>query len=437
MRPFEWLLAILTLAATLTLFLRPRPAALAWLFCLLALTAFTLHALREGTHWQLYPLYLAVLLTVALLARPSSPWLALAPLSLTAASLALAWALPIFHLPAPTGPYAVGTRTLHLTDPNRHRPLVAQLWYPAQPTGPLAPYLNPAEIKPRFRYLSLVRTNARQDAPIAAQAPRLPILLFGPMWGGRRTQYTFLAEDLASHGYLVAVIDHPGNAALLQLPSGAVLPGTLATALQDLHTPAAITALWNHELTVWLADNRFVLTTLLADPSLAPRIDPTRIGALGHSFGGAAALNLLGQDPRVLSALNLDGWTFAGLTTRTTQPALLLYSAAPAAEDPIPETLPTAPDQDSQLERADRILVDANLAQHGGLKAYVQGSQHMDFTDQTLLSPLQRLTHTGPVPGPRMRQLTRTLVLSFFDQTLKARNPNPTLPNYPELRHTR
>lgn len=431
MRPFELLLSILTFFTALTLF-RTRPPQLAWLFCALTLSLLTLHILREGPHWQLASLYAALILVAIFLFRPNPhPWIAGAAITLTAASLALSWALPLFHLPAPTGPYAIGTRTLHLTDPTTHRELVTQLWYPSEAAGVFAPYLNPVEIKPLFRYLALIRTNAHQDAAIAGK--ELPVLLFNPSWAGRRAQDTFLLEDLASHGYLVAAIDHPGNAARVQLANGRVVRSTMAKALDEQPTPQAVIDLWNRELAVWTRDSRFVLDNLLANPTLAPHLDSTRAGAAGHSFGGATSLSLLGQDPRIRSAINMDGWTFAGLDYRTTQPILLLYSAPPATQDPEPETLPNGPAQSDQLERTDRLLVDANLHKYGGLKAYVQGSQHQDFTDQTLVSPIQRLTYTGPIPGQRMRQITREIVLGFFDQTLKHRGK---LPTYPELRWT-
>jgi predicted dienelactone hydrolase len=437
MRPYEILLAVLTLSASLIPLTRLRSPLLGWLFCLLAAVLLTLHLFLEGAHWQLAYLYLAVPLVALLLFRaPPRSALGLIPailvLTLTPASLVLAWALPLFHLPAPTGPYAVGTRTLHLTDPTTHRELVTQLWYPAVATGPLARYARSAEVKPLFSYLPLIRTNAHQDAPVAPGS-RYPLLLFNPSWNGRRNQDTFLLEDLASHGYLIASIDHPGNAARVQLADGQVVRSTMAQALDTQPTPQAVLNVWNTELAVWTRDTRFVLTALTTSSAFAPFLDTSRIGAFGHSFGGATSLALLGQDPRVRCAINMDGWTFAGLDHRTSQPVLMLYSAPPAAVNPHPETLPSDAYQSDQLERTDRMLVDANLARYGGSKGYVLGSQHADFTDETLLSPIQRLTYTGPIPPARMRQLTRSLVLNFFDHTLRDRPWNARLMDSPEL----
>src|SRR5689334_25405726 len=62
-------------------------------------------------------------------------------------SIVLPVLLPVFHFPKPTGPYAIGTLTYHWvdtsrpelfsTDPNDHREVLAQVWYPAK-NEPLA-----------------------------------------------------------------------------------------------------------------------------------------------------------------------------------------------------------------------------------------------------------------------------------------------------------
>ena len=94
--------------------------------------------------------------------------------------------------------------------------------------------------------------------------------------------------------------------------------------------------------------------------------------------------------------------------------------------------LPTGPSVDDRLERSDRELVDHSLQTGGGFRAYVGGTQHADFTDAVLESPLQRLTWTGPIRPVRAETITRGLVLGFFNQTLKGEGSGP--PAYPEVR---
>ena len=89
---------------------------------------------------------------------------------------------------------------------------------------------------------------------------------------------------------------------------------------------------------------------------------------------------------------------------------------------------------DAQVDADDNAAVDGSLQHYGGLRAYVAGTQHLDFTDQTLVSPIQRLTHTGPIKGARVREITRGLVLGFFDQELKGKG---NVPAFAEVRMER
>lgn len=421
-----------------------RPNVFRWLHLTVALVLLTLCVLRLGLYWPMFSAYLVVLACVVLAFCPLSP--TRRPAKVTAflgwtlclVSALLVYALPFFRLPRPTGRYSVGTRTEHWTDPDTQRELVVQLWYPARPTGRRAPYMLLAETKPQFIYWHSIRTNSWQNAPAVQTGPLaepFPLLLFGPMWAGRRTQDTFLAEELASHGYVVAAIDHPGNGARIELANGTILKSDRARALSNQTTAPAVRALWTRELALWTADNEYVLGMLTAHPPtwLAGRIDNTRIGAFGHSFGGAASMALLGQypaqapriqAPRVQAALNMDGWTFDGLTRRTTEPVLFLYAGPPLTAPPASNSV------DDQLQRQDLAAVNASLAQHGGCEAYIPNTQHADFTDQTLVSPIERLTYTGPLRGDRVRPIVRALVLAFFNRTLKQAGD---LPTYPEV----
>jgi len=371
------------------------------------------------------------------------------------AALAVTVILARFHLPAPTGPYAVGTTILELTDDSRHedhdpdprarRNVVVQLWYPAQPSnGPLARYKRWSEAPLATIYAPLLRTNSHLDAPIATGGAPFPVLLFGHRWGGQRTQNTDLAEDLASHGYVVASIDHPYNSAKVLLADGRVIKGN--EAIQGPGGAAASVAdqiaFWNHTLDVWAADDLFVLNHLAAmnanpaDPWQG-RLDTDHAGAFGHSFGGAAAERLCGLDPRIQAAVNMDGWTFGGLDSRTSaQPVMILEEQSNQARRTQLLSLPQPGTKDDQLDRADIAAVDASLTRYGGYRLQVAGTQHLDFSDQPLLPPLRRLAYTGPIAPLTVQAIIRQSVLQFFDQTLHDQPApllDPTQNRFPEL----
>lgn len=338
----------------------------------------------------------------------------------------ICWVLPGFGLPKPTGKYGVGTRTVYVADGGRE--LAVQVWYPAAgAAGKRARYVRVREVKPLFWYWAGIGTNAVQDAR-GDGGEAFPVLLFGPMWGGRRTQDTFLAEELASHGYVVAAIDHPGNAARMERRDGTVVRSVMAGALDHLErsSPGAVEAVWNRELAVWVRDEEVVLDALLAGRSLpGVRLDGARVGAFGHSFGGAASVALLGRDRRVKAAANLDGWTFGGIAARTTEPVMFVYEGSAAVR-------PGGEGVEARMDRDDNAAVDASLRRFGGYRGYVGGTQHLDFTDWTLVSPVQRLTHTGPIAGERVREITRGLLVGFFDEALKGAGAG--VPKYPEVK---
>src|SRR6185369_11752027 len=80
----------------------------------------------------------------------------------------------------------------------------------------------------------------------------------------------------------------------------------------------------------WIADSRFILDRI-EEINRAPgpfrgRLDLDRIGMLGWSFGGAAALETGRIDPRVKAAVNHDGGLYGGVWTQpTTAPFMLIH----------------------------------------------------------------------------------------------------------------
>ena len=449
------LVALVIVGAAGALILHPR-SWMRWVYVVAVAVVLWLHFNIEGLHWQVFPLYLAIgLLVVIQFAMlndheggpviRSGAWVALA---CAVVSLGVSWVLPMFDLPRPTGPYAVGVYTGLMRDasrgadalsaPNRDnaRELAVQFWYPAKPkTGyGSGRYARLSELRPRYSYKSQIRTDALwQATPILSQ--QFPVILFGPMWGGSRVQNTALAEDLASHGYIVVAVDHPFNAALVAT-TGGVIESDRQEALNvgTGSSAAGVEAAWAKELGIWVADDEFVLhqLSLMNEPGAlngfpwgTPRMDLTRIGAVGHSFGGSSSIALLGIDPRVKSAVNMDGWTFNAIDHRTTQPVLFLYEGATQFRTPGPGT-------DGDLDRFDNAGVTASLARYGGTRAYVAGTLHTDFTDAPLVTPIHRLNATGPI-GPRAILITRALVLAFFDATLKVPPAEPVLPRFPEV----
>lgn len=443
MRPLEIsFVALIVLAALWLIVSRSRPIGRLLVAC--ALAAAAAHCVLEGAHWQTIPAYaaLGILCLAAWKPRPKSRgsvFLASSALLFAAGSILLSLLLPMFRLPKPTGPYQVGTAILYFKDPSRMedaapvagsaRELMVQLWYPAQPShNRYARYREPRETNTTSSYQSALLTNSRQDAPVADAGAPFPVLLLNHSWGGRRTNYTYLAEDLASHGYVVASIDHTYNASLVALPDGRVIRGKSNAEFDAMgnSTPERVRAIWNKELLKSSADDRFILDRLaVMDRSAGTpwygRINTDLAGAIGHSFGGAVATEICAQDPRVRASVNMDGWFFGAIQARGPGQPLLFVSET-YDEATIENTPPNA-DVGAILDKTDFEDMKASFQRFGGYWLVVNGTAHNDFSDQPLISPLRSISHRGPLPAPQIESIVRTYLLAFFDKNLRGEDP--------------
>jgi dienelactone hydrolase len=442
MRLFEIVFVILGVFAAICL-LTGKWRLLGKLLAPLSLFVFAAEVVREGAHWQMIPAYLALgVLSIGALNREGKPLLrrqflvCVPALLLFAVSAGLSWMLPMFRLPKPTGPYAVGTTLLYLKDasrmedaspvPGQPRELMVQIWYPAgASSNRWARYREPRETNLRSSYQSKIATNSRLDAPVASAGAPFPVILFNHGWGSRRTNDTFLTEELASHGYVVASIDHTYNASVVAFPDGRVMYNDSSDLIGDPDSSTAeqVKAVWNKELAKQTADERFVLDRLeemnLASGTVwSGRLNTHDAGAIGHSFGGSAATELCAVDSRVRGAINMDGWFFGAIEARGPHQALLYLDSS---EDYF--GAPTHPGEGvaEALNASDSADLAASLRKYGGFVLTLKGIEHEDFTDQPLVSPLRRFSHTGDIPARELESIVRTYVLAFFEETLRGK----------------
>lgn len=192
--------------------------------------------------------------------------------------------------PFERGPVPVGVKTLEWTDAARDRTLPVELWYP--PTD--AYHGQDRDDATRDRYKTLpfapeVAQDAVRDAAI--RDGERPLIVFSHGFGGERRQTTHLCTHWASHGYLVAAMDHVGNTTADML--------AMATA-----PPSDPEAMIGRFVSDRPADARFVIDSLLAGAA-GVRVDAERIGMSGHSFGGWTTLETVRSDRRIRAALPL------------------------------------------------------------------------------------------------------------------------------------
>ena len=260
---------------------------------------------------------------------------------------ALPTIFPVFTYPKPSGQYGIGTAEYELKHGPRGRDLVIQAWYPIAPEargervgitsrpGLLqAAYASFTGLpRPLFDNLRLVKTHAILNAALAPGQPRFPVVLFshGPL-SANRSQSVFQMEALASRGFLVVAIDHTGYASTTIFPDGHTAPPS-----PDATWPVFVDARSTAMLNTWVADVRFVIDQLTAlnadDPNglLTGRLDLSRIGYVGASFGGSVVVQALLDEPRIKAGLAQDGKPYFSdrVLTDLRRPLMYMQSAAP------------------------------------------------------------------------------------------------------------
>ncbi len=176
------------------------------------------------------------------------------------------------------GPSPVGVRTFALADAARMnvqgtgpRPVTIEVWYPS--TAPDVAGV-PRDIAVVLGVPVATTTSYRN----VARAPgAFPLVLFSHGNNGIRFQSIFFAQHLASHGYIVVSMDHHGNTFVDTL-GGVIDPNVVSNRPLDVS---------------FVIDEVLALNTTSGD-FFEGAIDPTRIGASGHSFGGYTVLALAG-----------------------------------------------------------------------------------------------------------------------------------------------
>jgi len=339
-------------------------------------------------------------------------------------------------LAQPSGNLPVGTTSLYLKDVSRpdpwvptvpYRELMVSLFYPAASAhGPAKQFMTETESQALLDEakidtvpavaLSTVRTDAVVDARPAGRPHSLPLIVLSPGFKRPRAELTSLAEDLASHGNAVVVIDHTYENVATTFPDGRVT-GCVACGDYNLD-------FWQKLQRGRAADVSFVLDELTGPHPKwrgSTLIDSSRIGMTGHSVGGASTITAMVTDSRIKAGMDIDGTTNDPLLAPgLDRPFLFLGRQNTYA--------PGTGDESKSWER--------DWAQLTGWKRWlvVAGMAHPSFTDIGLVGEQLGLDFGATTPAARGQAITAAYVRAFFDQHLRG-EPQPVLdrPGYPEV----
>ncbi len=192
----------------------------------------------------------------------------------------------------PAARYRAGYETLRITDPARTRPIQLDVWYPAESEETTHRYgLSTGRVAP--------------GAPMAVG--RFPVILLSHGALGTASNYSWIAERLARSAFVVVGVSHFGESRVFG---------------ETTVNPALVA-----DFGARTRDFAFALDFILQRSKWASGVDGGRVGALGHSSGGATVAMLAGGQFRlegmVAFCLSKEGSTDrgcgyrAGVSTQT------------------------------------------------------------------------------------------------------------------------
>lgn len=187
------------------------------------------------------------------------------------------------------GDFAVGTRDYSISIDEDQESMLT-VWYPAELAAE-----DEEETVYRLGPVLQAQGNAARDAAPDLSGAPYPAVIFSHGNGGFRFQSLFLIEHLASHGFIVFALDHPGNTVLDMLSSDEFVSNR---ARSYGSRPLDI---------LYLIDYANTLTA--SDGDFTGMIDVDNVAVAGHSFGGYTALAASGAQLNLtqLGTLCTDG----------------------------------------------------------------------------------------------------------------------------------
>ena len=376
----------------------------------------------------------------------------------------LAVEFPVFNLPKPAGPYQVGVSSFYFIDNGRaeyftedqddFREIPVQIWYPANVSlsDKKMPYFSSSAAKglllnvelPKFfaDYLKYIQTNSFFNAKLAQTDQKYPLIIFQHAYGGWPGVYSSYIENLASQGYVVVGITHQYESALFMLPDGefSYLPATQeslahlaeATSSRQIELiKANITksdseedfVYWYKSLAdnspkmqqsvkTWSEDTSFVLDQIFQlnqkGKFFNETLDLAHIGVFGHSFGGAAAGQVILDDPRVTVGVNIDGFQYGDLAYSYLSKPFMFIFAEHASEG---------------FPNRDELIKSNSFYLNSRDDAYIlliKGAEHSNFCDMALWGKQWSDVKYAQINSQRALDITNQYLLAFFDNYLKA-----------------
>lgn len=278
---------------------------------------------------------------------------------------------------------------------------------------------------------------------------KYPLVVFSHGAFGIRDSNISAYEELASHGYVVCSIDHPGHSFYTESVDGKrvfvnkpYLNEVINANKESYYTKAEVYKLIQKWMKIRTEDMNLTIDTILgyaskedsvnvpleqqdAAKKLYQSIDTDKIGVFGHSMGAAASVQIGRERNDVDAVINLDGPYFSEMTYDAALdefvslgkpynlPILNIYS------DQVWVQLKDGTSTGTYAGNK----ISSQIAEKS-YNVYLKGTKHLTLTDLAIVSPFLTYMLNGEgskVDARKCIELENSLILGFFDEVLKGK----------------
>ncbi len=267
-----------------------------------------------------------------------------------------------------------------------------------------------------------------------------PLVVFSHGAFGVKLSNISAFEELASHGYVVCSIDHPGHSFYTSSSDGdiryvdtAYMREVINSNKEDYYTKAQVYELIQRWMKLRSEDINMTIDTILQNVNLAAEtgsekklyqsIDVTKIGVFGHSMGAAASVLIGRERTDVDAVINIDGPYFSEMTYDTSTDDFVATKAE--YDKPILNIYSDQVWVQLQNESETNVYAGNKISDqicNESYDVYLKGTKHLTLTDLSLVSPFLTFLLDGEraeVDAKENIQLENKLILEFFNDTLK------------------
>ncbi|MDO5690085.1 MAG: hypothetical protein Q4G61_07535 [Tissierellia bacterium] len=268
---------------------------------------------------------------------------------------------------------------------------------PLPASGPFGVRNEKAFYQHETKYPDMATEGQVREIPVSLWLPDVsdgvyPLIIFSHGSFGVADSNMSLFDELASHGYIVASLDHPYHSFTTTLSDGKSINIDIDFMQNVMRSQGAedlevLMEDFNKWKSIRVEDISFVMDSLLSDAKYKDRINSKQIILSGHSLGGTAALELgrtrsnelIGvvslEAPFFGDIVGIDGDEFVFIDDEYPLPVLHFYSDA----------LWGRMNEITTYEMNQR-LIDAKSDKY--VNVHIEGSGHIGLSELSLVSPI-------------------------------------------------